>query len=136
MPGRITSESAFIYQFRGIYRVKEPGRYVFGQELTCGFSHNCLMQLSVDDQRLISFDGEAEKNIVRQGIPLTVGDHKVEFKTFIPRNSFIKYEPKTRFQWTPLVQAPGDFNLREYRTDELFAVVPQSVKSPVLGCNY
>jgi hypothetical protein len=39
-------------------------------------------------------------------------------------------------KWTPLVQAPGDFNLREYRTDELFAVVPQSVKSPVLGCNY
>ena len=126
----------FIYRFKAIFRAKTPGRYVFANDITCGFGHECGFHFWVDNQQLVNFNGRMDKQRLLNGIPLTVGDHELEFITYLKRNSFIKYEPAERHQWLPLVQAPGDFNPREYRTDELFAVVPQSVNTPVLGCNY
>jgi hypothetical protein len=126
----------FIYKFTGVYRVKTPGRYIFGQELTCGHSHACVVKMSVDGGEIINFKGNGENRIVRQGVPLTVGDHKLEFVTYLTRDNFIKYQPAERYKWRPMVQAPGDFNLGNFRDDELFAVVPQTVKASVKSCTY
>jgi hypothetical protein len=131
-----SNSSQYIYNYKAVYRVKEAGRYKFGFDLTCSYSHECGFQFSVDGQQLIKHQGVAEKNRLMNGVPLTVGDHTLEFKTWIDHSSFITYQPAERHQWQALVQAPSDFNPREYTTDELFAVVPEKTKSPVLGCNY
>lgn len=131
-----SSNNLFIYRFQGVYRAKEPGRHIFAFDMNCGFGHQCVMDFRVDGQQLIRHSGEISEGRLRQGVPLTVGDHLLEFKTYIPKSTFINYRPGEEFQWLPLVQAPNDFNPREYRTNELFAVVPQSANSPVLGCNY
>lgn len=128
------SNSLYIYHFSAIFRVTEPGRYVFGFDLTCNVTHSCSVAFAVDGQQIIDFQGLTEGQIIRQGVPLTVGDHKLEFKTHLNRKSYMTYDPGNRYRWEPLVQGPNDFNLGPYRTDHLFAVVPQHVNEPVQAC--
>jgi hypothetical protein len=94
------------------------------------------MKMSVDGANIIDFKGRTDNELIRQGVPLTVGDHQIEFTTYLQRNSFINYEPEKKFKWRPQVQAPGDFNLGDFKDTELFAVVPQTVKASVRGCTY
>ncbi len=129
--------SMYIYTFSSVFRAKEAGRHRFGMNLTCEDEHACVMQFSVDGQRIIDFSDESDGKYIQQGVPLTVGDHQVKFTIYIRDNKFLgRYRPADEFKWEPLVQGPNDFNARNYRTDELFAVIPQSVNSPVQGCNY
>jgi hypothetical protein len=131
-----SNESLYIYKFSAVFRAKTAGRYIFGQRMTCGYSHQCVMKMSVDGANIIDFKGRTDNELIRQGVPLTVGDHQIEFTTYLQRNSFINYEPEKKFKWRPQVQAPGDFNLGDFKDTELFAVVPQTVKASVRGCTY
>lgn len=131
-----SKNNIFIYKFSGLFRAKQNGRYVFGQELTCGFNHGCVMEIQIDGHKLINFKGESENQTILKGIEIKKGDHIVNFVTYIPRSSFIKYSPESSYKWTPLVQGPNDFNPREYRDDEIFAVVNKSVNAPVLDCDW
>lgn len=129
-------KKAHIYRFLGVFRVKEQGRYVFTTDLTCGFGHPCDFTFKVDDQTIMNVDNDTTEGRIQNGIPLSVGDHTIEVITRMTKTSYIKYDPYDRFRWRFLVKGPDDFNAREFGSDELFAVVPESVKSPVMSCNY
>lgn len=135
--GHASGTDMYIYRFLSTFRVKEQGRYVLASETTMGSGHGGGFQVFVDGGKIIDHDGQTSDNaILQNGLPLSVGDHTIEFRTWIGSNSFIKYEPAARHRWFPLVKGPGDLNAREFREDELFAQVPASTRGAVQGCNY
>lgn len=132
-----TSDSSlFIYRFQSTFRVKEAGRYVFAFDTTCGFDHQCTLQASVDGGKIIDFSGNMETGRLQNGIPLSVGDHTVEFITHQNKSSYLNYRPQSMYKWEPLIKGPSDLNPREFGTDELFVTIPATTKGVVQGCNY
>lgn len=135
--GRFAQQRAsqmHLYRFMATFRVKEPGRYVFANDMTCGFGHPCTFELDVDRQPLIDFAGNTEGTRLVNGLPLTAGDHQVEFRTWLNSNSFINYRPGERFKWHVMVKAPSDLVPREFEADELFSVIPRRVNMAARGC--
>jgi len=126
----------YIYRFLGTFRVKEQGRYVFGSDTTCGFNHECGFEMFVDGSQIIDFAGRTEGEQMQLGLPMSVGDHTVEIRTWIDHNSFINYRPTDNHKWWPNVKGPGELNARDFREDELFAVVPADTRGSVLSCSY
>lgn len=131
-----SSDSLYIYRFSSIFRVREPGRYVFAFDTTCSWGHPCSLRASVDGGQIIDFRGQQEAGRIQNGLPLEVGDHRLEFTIHLNNQSYVKYEPGERFKWQPLVKGPSDLNARDFREDELFLSIPPSVKGTVRSCTY
>lgn len=134
--GHEHNSQMFIYRFLGTFRVEEQGRYVFGSNTTCGFNHECGFEMFVDGGQIIDFDGRTDGQQLQQGLPMSVGDHTIEIRTWIDHNSFLNYRPAENHRWWPNVKGPGDLNAREFREDELFAVIPASTQGSVMSCSY
>lgn len=129
-------DTMYIYRFQSTFRAKEQGRYVFAFDTTCGFDHQCTFKAFVDGGKIIDFNGNMDAGHLQNGIPLSVGDHSLEFVTYQNKNSYLNYRPETKYKWWPLIKRPGDLNAGEFRTDELFVTIPTTVNSVVRGCNY
>lgn len=123
-----------LYRFLAVYRAKEPGRYVFSSDMTCSFGHKCHFEFFVDDQPILNFFENTDGTRINNGLPLTAGDHRLEFRTWLYSNNFINYEPGRRYGWHVMVKGPADFTQREFRPDELFSVIPRDVNMSAAGC--
>ena len=132
--GHVGNSEMSIYRFLGVYRVKTQGRYVFAVDTTCGFGHQCHLSMAVDGGEILKFDGRTDYQRLQNGVPLTPGDHTLEFTIYLKSNNFLKYEPADRFKWYPLVKTADDLNARDFAPDELFSVVPASTTMSVAGC--
>lgn len=115
-----------IYHFRSLFHTEVPGRYVFIMDLTCGLGHECDMTYNVDGATLLHVSGRTNTREL-EGLDLRPGEHKLDFKIYMKKNWFIKFQPGTRFQWHPLVRGPQDFNPRDFSKEELFIQLPKSV---------
>ena len=129
------SHQMHVYRFLGIFRAKAPGRYVFSNDLKCGFNHECNFHFKVDDQPLMDVSHYKTKGQrLTNGLPLTAGDHRLEFTIGIDHNRFINYRPKDHFGWHVLVKGPNDFDQREFKQDELFSVIPKNTNLGAKAC--
>ncbi|CAN7690284.1 hypothetical protein LJR030_003627 [Rhizobium sp. LjRoot30] len=123
-----------LYRFHGVFRAKQNGRYVFASDMVCGFGHKCGFNVYVDNQPLIEFKNNTDGTRLVNGLPLTAGDHELEFHTWLTSNNFIKYSPGDKFKWHVLVKGPDDITPREFEPDELFTVVPRNVNMAARPC--
>lgn len=123
-----------LYRYVATFRATQSGRYVFSSDLVCAFGHQCQFNLYVDEQPLIEFNGRTDGQRLVNGLPLTAGDHTIEFRTWLNSNNFIKYEPGRRYKWHVQVKGPSDFNARDFAPDELFSVIPSKVNMGARAC--
>lgn len=123
-----------LYRFMGTFRARENGRYVFSSDLECRRGHKCRFDLYVDNQPLIQFSDDSDGTRLNNGLPLTAGDHTVEFRTWLTSNNFMKYDPGKQYRWHVMVKGPSDFTARDFEPDELFSVIPSKVNMGARAC--
>lgn len=123
-----------LYRFVGTFRARENGRYVFSSDMVCEFDHKCNFNLYVDDQPLIEYAAKTKGQRLVNGLPLTAGDHTLEFRTWLSSNSFLNYRPGQKYKWHVKVKGPSDFNQRDFEPDELFSVIPRKVNLGARAC--
>lgn len=122
-----------IYRFQGIFQAKDPGRYAFAMDTTCGFGHGCQLSYSVDNNELIRFSGQTETRLM-EGLALEPGNHKLSFVITLMKSNFLKYSPDQRFKWKPMVKAPNDLNFRDFTPEELFVQIPRNANMGSRRC--
>jgi len=130
-----TRSQMHLYRFMGTFRVKESGRYVFASDLKCDRLHPCGFQFFVDKQPLMDFRDDTAGFTLSNGIPLTPGDHQLEFRTWMLKSMYAKFSPGENYSWHIKVKAPNDFTAREFEPDELFSVVPRSLNMSARRCD-